>query len=231
MNILPSQILFRYAKPVGDSANLQRTEKIVTLQTKINGEAKNRYRVGTTKSYTMKKLLSLTALAGFLIVVQSCSNGNKNNNEDATTDTSKAQDKNHVMDSVVHALNIRFDTMKWGKMVPELGERSPEITILHIDPKTQATQLMIREPKNLHVPMHWHTANETITVISGTLIMGCEGKRDTLNPGSFNYTPATMQHQAWTTNKEGALVFITVDKAWDVNWVGGPPKPEDFIVK
>ena len=170
-------------------------------------------------------------MAGFLIIVQSCSNGNKNNNEAASTDTSMAQNDKPVMDTNLHALNIRFDTLKWGKIVPELGERSSEITILHVDPQTHATQLLIRVPKNFHVPMHWHSANETHTIVSGTFIMECEGKRDTLNQGSFNYTPATMHHEAWTTGKEGALLFITVDKAWDINWVGGPPKPEDFLVK
>ena len=142
-----------------------------------------------------------------------------------------AQDKKHVMDSVAHALNIRFETLKWGKIVPELGERSPEITFLRVDPKTQTTQLLIRVPDNIHVPMHWHSANETHTIINGTFIMECEGKRDTLGPGSFNYMPAKMHHQAWTTSKEGTLLFITVDKAWNINWVGGPPKPEDFIAK
>lgn len=28
---------------------------------------------------------------------------------------------------------------------------------------------------------------------------------------------------------EGALLFITVDSAWDMNWVGEPPKPSDFL--
>jgi hypothetical protein len=37
-----------------------------------------------------------------------------------------------------------------------------------------------------------------------------------------------MVHEAWTKANEGTLLFITVDKAWDINWVGGPPKPEDF---
>lgn len=189
----------------------------------------------TAKSYAMKKSFTFIALAGFLIVGQSCNYGNKKNKKETTTetttDTFKTNAKKHVMDSVVHPLNIRFDTMKWEKIVPELGERSSEITILHVDPKTHATQLMIRIPKSFHVPLHWHTANETHSVISRTFIMECEGKRDTLNPGSFNYTPARIHHQAWTTNKEDALLFITVDKAWDINWVGGPPKPEDFTIK
>ena len=136
-----------------------------------------------------------------------------------------------MQDTSMHHLNVKFEDLKWGKLQPELGERSSEISILRIDPKTQSTQLLIRLPANFHVPMHWHSANETHTVISGTFIMECNGKTDTLSPGSFNYTPATMHHQAWSTSKEGALLFITVDKTWDVNWVGGLPKPEDFMVK
>jgi quercetin dioxygenase-like cupin family protein len=130
-----------------------------------------------------------------------------------------------------HSLNVPFKDLKWQKIVPELGERSPEITILRVDPVTQATQLMIRVPKNTHVPKHWHTANETHTIMSGTFIIECEGKRAELGTGSFNYVPSKMAHEAWTKPDEGALLFITVDGAWDIQWVGGPPKPEDFTPK
>jgi hypothetical protein len=41
--------------------------------------------------------------------------------------------------------------VQWAKMLPELGEASPEMAILHEDPKTHATQLLIRSPKALHV--------------------------------------------------------------------------------
>jgi anti-sigma factor ChrR (cupin superfamily) len=68
---------------------------------------------------------------------------------------------------------------------------------------------MIRSPKNYHVPRHWHTANETHTVISGTFIMEQDGgKREELGPGSFNYMPSKMVHQGWTKPDEGNLLFI-----------------------
>jgi quercetin dioxygenase-like cupin family protein len=120
------------------------------------------------------------------------------------------------------ALNIRYGDIKWQRITPELGERSPEVAILHVDPVTQATQLMIRVPKDTHVPMHWHTANETHTVIKGTFIVECDGKHDALEQGSFNYIPSKMRHEAWTRPDEGALLFITVDSAWDIHWVGDP---------
>ena len=128
-----------------------------------------------------------------------------------------------------HAVNVRHEDMKWERMVPELGEKSSEITILRVDPVTKATHLMIRVPANTHVPKHWHTANETHTVVNGTFIMECEGKRETLGAGSWNYIPSKMHHEAWTKPDEGTLLYITVDSGWDINWVNGPPKPEDFI--
>ena len=35
---------------------------------------------------------------------------------------------------------------QWKKMLPDLGDASPEIAILHVDPNTHATQLLIRTP-------------------------------------------------------------------------------------
>ena len=116
---------------------------------------------------------------------------------------------------------------QWKKMLPDLGDASPEIAILHVDPKTEATQLLIRTPKALHVRQHWHSANETHTMISGKATFACEGNRVELGPGGFNYMPARMVHEAWTT--PGSVVFITVDGPWDVNWVEGPPTSADVI--
>jgi quercetin dioxygenase-like cupin family protein len=124
------------------------------------------------------------------------------------------------------AMSARYEDLKWQAIVPELGNDSPQISILRVDPKTNATQLLIRTPKKMHVPMHWHSANETHTMIQGTAVFEHEGKREELGPGGFNYIPAKMQHQAWTS--EGSVVFITVDGAWDVNWVGNPPTKADL---
>jgi len=115
---------------------------------------------------------------------------------------------------------------KWDKILPDLGDDSPEICILHIDPMTHATQLLIRTPKAIHVRKHWHTANETQTMINGTAMLACDGKRAEIGPGGFNFMPAKMVHEAWLP--ANSLTFITVDSAWDVNWVEGPPTTVDL---
>jgi quercetin dioxygenase-like cupin family protein len=127
----------------------------------------------------------------------------------------------HAGGSPLHSISARYGDLQWQTMVPELGADSPQLSILRVDPKTQATELLIRMPKQMHVPTHWHSANETHTVIKGTMVFEHEGQRHELGPGGFNYLPARMHHQAWSS--DDALVFITVDSGWDVNWVSGPP--------
>jgi mannose-6-phosphate isomerase-like protein (cupin superfamily) len=116
--------------------------------------------------------------------------------------------------------------LKWDKILPDLGENSPEICFVHVDPKTHATSLLIRTPKAIHVRKHWHTANESHTMINGTATLACDGKKFDLSPGGFNFMPAKMIHGAWLP--ANSLTFITVDGAWDINWVEGPPTKADL---
>ena len=86
--------------------------------------------------------------------------------------------------------------------------------------------MLIRTSKAIHVRKHWHTANESHTMISGKAVLACEGKRAELSPGGFNYMPAKMVHEAWMP--ANSLTDITVDGPWDVNWVEGPPTAADL---
>ena len=151
-------------------------------------------------------------LSASLVLAEDSKEGSKTHKQ-ATTDTPQMIFSN-------------YKDLKWNKILPDLGENSPEICILRIDPKTQATSLLIRTPKGIHVRKHWHSANETHAVILGTQVFACEGQRIEQTPGSFNYMPARMVHEAWLP--AGSLVFITVDGAWDVNWVEGPPTAADL---
>ena len=77
-------------------------------------------------------------------------------------------------DPTDHAMFVESSGFKWERMAPEAGEWSPEIVILHVAPKTKATELMIRVPPGQHVPPHWHSANETHTIVSGALVPGVQ---------------------------------------------------------
>jgi hypothetical protein len=161
----------------------------------------------------MRRKLHLGAVAMLCVVVNGRGAETRKAAEGATAE-------------VPQALFRNYQDFKWNRILPDLGENSPEICILSVDPKTQATKLMIRAPKGIHVRKHWHSANETHTIITGIQVYACEGKRVEQGPGSFNYLPARMVHEAWLP--AGSLVFITVDGAWDVNWVEGPPTAVDL---
>ena len=114
--------------------------------------------------------------------------------------------------------------VKWQHIVPEMGEGSPRIAFLHTDPATGAAHLLIWTPRNFHVPRHWHSANETHLILEGTMAFQADGgERVSQKHGDFNFMPKKMIHQAWTTANEDALIYITVDGPWDINWVDGPP--------
>ena len=119
-----------------------------------------------------------------------------------------------------------YADLKWDKILPDLGPDSPELCVLRVDPKTGATSLFIRTPRAIHIRKHWHIANETHSMVIGTATFACDGQRIEQGPGSFNFLPAHMVHEAWTT--AGSVVFITVDGAWDVNWVEGAPTAADL---
>ena len=115
--------------------------------------------------------------------------------------------------------------VKWQKILPDLGADSPEICFLHVDPTTHATQLLIRTPSAIHVPSIGILQTKRTCLSRYAAKFECEGKSAELGPGSFNFMPAKMVHEAWLP--AGCLTFITVDGAWDVNWVEGPPTAAD----
>src|SRR5207249_6157691 len=65
-------------------------------------------------------------------------------------------------------LFVPYEQAKWQKIVPELGPEGPDIAILHMDERTGATQLLIRMNAAMIVPLHWHSAAETHTMIMGS---------------------------------------------------------------
>ena len=56
-----------------------------------------------------------------------------------------------------HAVFQKFADLKWEKTPDGLQE----IVILHVNPVSKATELIIRAPKNFHVPRHWYWPNHT----------------------------------------------------------------------
>jgi quercetin dioxygenase-like cupin family protein len=110
----------------------------------------------------------------------------------------------------------------WRKMVPELGENSPEVMTVYAG---RAVQLMLRTKKSIHLPEHASPSAIVVTVISGRARMKIEGRETELNAGDHVVIPANAPHEAWLS--AGTTLSIVSDGRWDVRWVNGPPTAGD----
>lgn len=114
------------------------------------------------------------------------------------------------------------------KMLPDLGENSPLFAILRVDPKTNATTLMIDFPAALHIPKHTHQKSETHILLCGSHVFEdtVSGKRFNVREQGYIYMPGKCMHEAWVP--AGAKAVIILEDGWKVDWLQGPPTAEDL---
>jgi quercetin dioxygenase-like cupin family protein len=120
------------------------------------------------------------------------------------------------------------EDLSWEKMLPELGEDSPLFAILRIDPKTNATTLMIEFPKALHIPKHTHEKSETHIILGGSHLFedSESGQRFDVKERGYIYMPGKFMHEAWVP--AGAKAVIILEDGWKVDWLEGPPSAKDL---
>ena len=68
----------------------------------------------------------------------------------------------------------------------------------------------------LVTPVHHHSPDHYVTVVSGTLVLTVDGKEHRLGPGSFFALTDKAKHAARVEGKEPAVMFIDARGAWDV---------------
>jgi mannose-6-phosphate isomerase-like protein (cupin superfamily) len=117
--------------------------------------------------------------------------------------------------------------MKWEKMLPELGQDSPNYAILRTDPQTNATTLMIEFPTALHVPKHTYEKSETHILLRGSHLFerSATDERFNIQENGYFYLPGHQVHEAWVP--AGAKAIIILEDGWKVDWVEGPPTRKD----
>ena len=72
-------------------------------------------------------------------------------------------------------------------------------------------------------PLHTHSADLRIVVVSGTVIHGPEGKPEVRLPaGSYLYLPSTYRHTTACDKASECVFFIEGDRKFDVKMVEAP---------
>jgi quercetin dioxygenase-like cupin family protein len=90
--------------------------------------------------------------------------------------------------------------------------------ILRGNPRSGPAWVLLKLASGCRVPWHWHTANESLVVISGR---GTVEMKDApplqLAPGAYASLPSHHQHQATCTRS--CLLFNAADAAFDIHYV------------
>jgi quercetin dioxygenase-like cupin family protein len=106
--------------------------------------------------------------------------------------------------------------LQWGA-VPGLPRCAPA-AILRGDPRTGPAWVLLRLASGCRVPWHWHTANESIVVISGRGSLSMkDGPPLHFAPGAYVALPSHHVHEARCTHS--CLLFDAADGAFDVHYV------------
>jgi mannose-6-phosphate isomerase-like protein (cupin superfamily) len=91
--------------------------------------------------------------------------------------------------------------------------------ILRGNPRWGPAWVLLRLASGCLVPWHWHTANETLLVISGRgTVATKDGPPLQFAPGAFAYLPNHHQHQASCFRT--CLLFNTADAPFDIHYAG-----------
>jgi quercetin dioxygenase-like cupin family protein len=118
------------------------------------------------------------------------------------------------------------EDMNWEKMLPELGEDSPRFAILRVDPKTNATTLMIEFPKALHIPRHTHEKSEAHIILGGSHTFEYGGNFFDVKEHGYIYMPGKFIHEAWVPADSKAVIIL--EDGWKVDWLDGGPTAKDL---
>lgn len=77
-------------------------------------------------------------------------------------------------------------------------------------------RFFLKYPAGLVTPLHHHTANHHVTVISGSLTLTVDGKEHRLGPGAYFMLGDRAPHIAKVEGAEEAVMFIQAEGPWDV---------------
>jgi hypothetical protein len=125
------------------------------------------------------------------------------------------------------AMSINAADIKWGPAPPDLP-KGAEMAVLHGDPSKKAPfTLRLKMPAGFKIPPHWHTNDEQLTIVSGTLILHMGDTMDapstSLVPAGFHFLPGKMHHAAET--KVETIVQLHGSGPFDIHYLNPADNP------
>jgi uncharacterized protein DUF4437 len=125
------------------------------------------------------------------------------------------------------AVSINAGEIKWGPAPPDIP-KGAETAVLHGDPSKKAPFTMrLKMPAGYKIPPHWHSNDEQLTILSGTLILHMGDTMDApahnLVSGGFHFLPGKMHHAAET--KVETVVQLSGMGPFDIHYLNPADNP------
>jgi hypothetical protein len=139
--------------------------------------------------------------------------------------STRAQDKSATTKR--EAVTIAPADVKFGPAPPVLPIGA-QLAVLHGDPSKKGPFTMrLKVPEGYKIAPHWHSNDEELTVISGTLLLAMGDKAGenahTLTAGAYHFLPAKMHHSAST--KGETVVQVTGNGPFDIHYLNPADDP------
>jgi quercetin dioxygenase-like cupin family protein len=118
------------------------------------------------------------------------------------------------------ALVVTAANVKWG---PHPFIDGAKMAVQSGDPLKGPSVLLMKFPKGMTIPAHWHTATETVTLVAGVALLGTgetvdAAKGAEVGVGSYAVIPGKLPH--WAIAKEELVISVALDKAADFTACG-----------
>ena len=96
-----------------------------------------------------------------------------------------------------------------------------ESVVLRDDAQTGGTEMLVRYPAGHKFAPHWHSANERMVVVEGTMQVEVNGVAKTLGPGSYAFMPARQLQKETCVSQSRCGFYVFWDTKLDFH--GEPP--------
>lgn len=125
------------------------------------------------------------------------------------------------------AVFINADEIKWGDTPPALP-KGAQLAVLNGDPSKKGTfTIRLKMPDGYKIPPHWHTQDEQLTIVSGTLVLHVgdtmAAPSHDLGAGAYHFLPGKMHHAAEA--KGETVVQIHGKGPFDIHYLNPADDP------
>jgi quercetin dioxygenase-like cupin family protein len=130
-------------------------------------------------------------------------------------------------------LFVTAKDLKFGDAPPKLP-KGGKLAVLYGDPgKPGPYAIRFKAPDGYKIPPHWHTQDEQLTIVGGTLLfyMGdtMRGEPHTLGVGDFHFLPGGQHHAAQARGE--TIVQINGWGPFDIHYVNPADDPTQTTAK